>query len=413
MNSRQIGARVWSKKYFILMSGLVCGATALAVTLTMPDQYFATATVQYDTKIGSNVQSYSVSSKQIDKYVQTQAELIRDVRVTGRVVDRLGWANSYELAQQFNAEAAGSGLDFRTWLARGLRNSIVLSYDADSPSVQIGYPGYSPAEALEMAGIVREEYLGYLLDRRQGEADTNAQRIDRQLSDLRTRMKALEVRNADFARKSDIFLDTEGNAMVDIQLSDAVRNQDVLSPPRIPTVNAVNPAVRDLADIEGKIAGLSQTLGPNHPQLLELKRQQAELAKAAAQANIPAPVAPPVEDITAKIEADYLRKAGSVATAKRYFDELQALREQFEKLTVKRESYDLDAQTTDAGATATGSPKIKSDLKYPDRPYATSVGFGFGVVFATLLSLLTSLMNLKVVTPRDLELLDVPRLGVA
>ena len=414
MNTRQLASRVWRSKYFILVSGALCGATAYGISLTLPNQYFATATVQFDSSVGSNVQSYSVSNKQIDKYVQTQAELVRDFRVTGRIVDRLGWTGSYDLAQQYNDEAAGSGLDFRTWLARGIRSSIVLSFEEGSPTVQIGYSGYSPTEAREMVGLIREEYLGYLLQRRQSEATENAARVDRQLAELTERMERLEERNTQFARRSDIVLDAEGRAMVDLQLRDVIRSAEVAQPPKVPTVNAANPAVRELAEVEGQIGSLSQTLGPNHPQLIELRQRQAELSKAASQSMVPPPApALPMQDIGAIVEADYLEKAEAISTAKRYFDEIQALRAQFEKLTEKRAGFELDAQTIKAGASASGAPKVQSGVSFPNRRFAAAVGFGFGTVLATLLALLTSLMNLKIVGERDLELLDVPRIGIA
>ena len=414
MNSRQLTARIWRSKYFVLLSGAFCGVTAYGISLTLQDQYFATATVQFDSSIGSNVQSYSVSNRQIDTYVQTQAELIRDFRVTGRIVDRLGWTGSYDLAQQYSEEAAGSGLDFRTWLARGVRSGIVLSFEEGSPTVQIGYSGYSPSEAREMAGLIREEYLGYLLQRRQNEATENAARVDRQLAELTERMQQLEDRNTEFARRSNIVLDAEGRAMVDLQLRDAIRTAEIAEPPKVPTVNAANPAVRELAEVEGQIGSLSQTLGPNHPQLIELRRRQAELSKAASQSMNPPPApAMPTQDIGAIVESDYLNKAEAISTAKRYHDEIQALRQQFENLTEKRAGFELDAQTIKAGATASGAPKLQSGVSFPNRPYAAAVGFGFGTILATLLAVLTSLMNLKVVAEKDLELLDVPRIGIA
>ena len=414
MNIRQLAARVWRSKSFILLSGAICGATAYGVSLTLPNQYFATATVQFDSSVASNVESYSIPTKQIDTYVQTQAELIRDFKVTGGIVDRLGWTNSYELAQQYNEEAAGTDLDFRTWLARGIRSNIVLSFEEGSPTVQIGYSGYTPSEAQEMVGLIREEFLRYLLQTRQGEAIENAARIDRQLATLAERMERLEQRNTEFARQSDIVLNSEGRAMVDLQLKDVIRSSETARPPKAPTINVTNPAVRELAEVEGQIGSLSETLGPNHPQLIELRRRQAELSKAASQSMNPPP-APvmPTQDIGAIIEADYLNKAEAIATAKRYFDELQALQLQFENLTKRRAGFDLDAQTIKAGAIASGAPRLRDGISFPNRPYAAIVGFGFGSILAILLSVLTSLLNLRVVVERDLELLDVPRIGIA
>ena len=114
MRPGQILTRLWQSKGFIAFSGAICGASALGISLLLPDQYLATAAVQLEDVVYSDVQSYSVSTKQIDTYVRTQAEMARDFRVTGRVVDRLGWTGNYQLAQRYNEIGAASGLDFRS-----------------------------------------------------------------------------------------------------------------------------------------------------------------------------------------------------------------------------------------------------------------------------------------------------------
>ena len=412
MNTAQIIARLWRAKAFIAASGVTCGASALGISYMFPDQYFATAGVQLDNIVQSDVQSYHVSSKQIDQYVKTQGEMARDFRVTGRVVDRLGWTNNFQLAQQYNREGAASGLDFRSWLARGIRAGVQLNFQEGSPSFQIGYSGFSPREARMMAGLVRDEFLSYSLEKRRQEAEANAEWVDGQIADLSEQMRQLEERNARFSREANLVITPEGLSMAEVRLRNAARAQEIILPSRSGS-SVANPAVRELAQVEAELASLSQSLGPNHPDIVSLRNRQQELRSAAATPVTPSrPSARPDNARVLQMRRqEYEAKADDIAVAKRYFDELEALREQFETLTLRREGFDLDAGTMRGGAVAVGEPVLQSGVYFPNRPLAVGVATGFGLLFSALLALFLSLLQLRIATPRDLELLDVERFG--
>ena len=414
MRPGQVIERLWQSKGFIALSGGICGASALGISMLIPDQYLATATVQLEDVVYSDVQSYSVSTKQIDTYVRTQGEMARDFRVTGRVVDRLGWTGNYQLAQLYNAEGAASGLDFRSWLARGVRDGINLQYEEGSPAFQIGFAGSTPSEARLMAGVIRDEYIAYSLQKRRSDAQNNAGWVDRQLENLTERMRKLEDRNAEFAQANDIVMTPDGMSMAEVRLKNAAsafepQRQGSMSPAPV-----TNPAARQLAEVEAELARLSGSLGPNHPQILEMQKQRDDLRRALSTAtptSAPIPRTPDNNELTRRMEREYAAKADAIATAKRYFDELEALRAQFQELTQRREGFDLDAGTLQGGAIAAGDPRVRSGVFFPNRPLAVGVATGFGAILAALLSLFFGLINMKVATARDLELLDVDRFG--
>ena len=413
MNAAQIIARLWRARTFIAVSGVTCGASALGISFLFPDQYYATAGVQLDNMVQSEVQGYYVSSKQIDQYVKTEAEMTRDLRVTGRVVDRLGWTNNFELAQRYNSEAADSGLDFRSWLARGVRGGINLTFQEGSPSFQIGYSGFSPREAQTMAGLVRDEFLAYNLEQRRLDAEANSEWVDKQIAELSEQMRELEKRNARFAQEANIVMTPSGMSMAEVRLRDAALAQEIIQPGPS-AVSVVNPAVRELAQVEAELARLSHSLGPNHPDILSLRDRQRELQRAAASSEYssgPIAIRPDNAEILRQRRQEYQAKADDIALAKRYFDELEALREQFERLTERREGFDLDAGTMRGGAFAVGEPVLQSGVYFPDRKFAVSVATAFGLIFSALLALFISLLQMRIATPRDLELLDVERFG--
>ena len=416
MNPGQVITRLWQAKGFIALSGGICGASALGISMLIPDRYLATATVQLEDAVYSDVKSYSVSSKQIDTYVRTQGEMARDFRVTGRVVDRLGWTGNYQLAQLYNAEGAASGLDFRSWLARGVRDGINIQYEEGSPAFQIGFAGSSPSEARLMTGIIRDEFVAYSLAKRRADAEKNAGWVDQQLETLTERMRQLEERNAEFAQANNIVMTPDGLSMAEVRLKNAA---SALEPQRQSSVSAApvaDPAARELAAVEAELARLSSSLGPNHPQIVDLRKQRDELRKVASASASLSPSPPRLPDnnqLTRQMEVEYAAKADAIATAKRYFDELEALRLQFQELTQRREGFDLDAATLQGGAIAVGDPRVRPGVFYPNRPLAVGVATGFGALFAALLSLFLGLINMKIATSRDLELFDVETFGTS
>src|SRR3546814_9233987 len=68
-----------------------------------------------------------ISSSFARTYTKTQTELIRDYRVAGQVVDKLGLAGNPELQAEFAELPVEGRTDFRRWLA----GSIIAHTDAE------------------------------------------------------------------------------------------------------------------------------------------------------------------------------------------------------------------------------------------------------------------------------------------
>src|SRR3546814_10654765 len=68
-----------------------------------------------------------ISSSFARTYTKTQTELIRDYRVAGQVVDKLGLAGNPELQAEFAELPVERRTDFRRWLA----GSIIAHTDAE------------------------------------------------------------------------------------------------------------------------------------------------------------------------------------------------------------------------------------------------------------------------------------------
>lgn len=264
-----------------------------------------------------------------------------------------------------------------------------------------------------MVGLVRDAYIENSRRQRRSEADENAQRLDGEIDALRSRMEALERRNAEFSRKNDVVLQSDGRSLTEMQL----RNAASATLPRraqLPEVevDTVTPENRQVAELDGEIARLSATLGPNHPRLQDLRSQRAELASVMVA---PRPAATPVtkslEQIQREREAEYLLKADAIATAQRYDAELKALEARFAALTDRRQAFSLDGATQRPGASSGGAVTPFGGVYYPRANFAILGAAGFGALLATLVGLLFALLQVRVRSAEDLRQLGMPILG--
>ncbi|MCP9222058.1 Wzz/FepE/Etk N-terminal domain-containing protein [Erythrobacter sp. LQ02-29] len=411
MGITQIFSQIWKLRWFILASSLICGLTALGTSRFLPKRYAGTAEVSMDSRLNSEERSYSVSNKQIDTYVRSQAELVKDYRVTGRVVDALNWTSSNELAQQYNASGKNTGLDFRSWLASRISGNISLQFQEGSAGFVIVYAGFDPQDSKMMAGMVRDAFIQYLLDRRRDDARDQVGFVDQRKTALESQIRALEKESADFSKRTGVMLNQDGVALAEIRLRNATsafvpaQTKNLVAP-------VLSPERKNLASIEGQIAALSKTLGPNHPQLQSLIKERDALRQSIAtfESTQPKPAANPAagEPSLDKIRAEYLAKTDDIATAKRYYTQLRALQEEYRGLQQSASNAQFDTGTIQSGAQADNEPTATGNVYYPNTSFAIPAAFGMGALLAILVGLFYSLLNLQVRSVKDLEMLDIP-----
>ena len=409
----QILARIWSLRYFIVISSAICAAAATVVVWTIPERYLATATIQLETQFQANAEQYAVTNKQVDNFVKSQAAVIKDPRVTGMVAERLGWTNSYALAQQFNNSPAAGNRDFRTWLGDIIADGIILNFTEGSPSFTVGYVGLSPVEAQTMVGYIRDAYIENSRYEGRRNAGQNEATLDREIGELRERMTALEDRNTAFGKANDVILNADGISLTEMRMNSAVSALVLPERPKVEIPAGSAAYDRQLSEINGEIARLSQSLGPNHPQLKTLRIQRDELAEAASKIVSPQPIdrGPSQDEIRRQRESEYLAKAGAIETAKRYHAELELLEARFAALTLQRENYALDSVSQRPSASSGGAVSASNDVYYPRANFAIPAAAGFGALLALLTGLLFSILQIRVRSADDLKGLGLKVLG--
>ncbi len=412
------------RRSIIIVALLASILAGVAIVKLIPKQYEATSRMMLEIIRPDPVTGEVMSSSYARAYTKTQIELIKDYRVAGRAVDKLGWAGSADMAAQY--QQSNSDQPFRRWLASIIIAGTEARLIDASNILEITYTGSSPDAAARITNALQEAYEEQTIQFKRQDAQKNARWFREQTTELRTKLAQAEARKAEFEKANDIVLQDEG-VDTDTARLQALASSAPVAPiaaaPMPVQVSGPGPAQMQLAQVEAAIATASRTLGANHPDYIALLRQRDIAANAAAQeraaaaANArasfaPAPTGPSVGALFNAQRERVLSQRGKLAEAKQLQNDVAVLRAQLNETQIKGAKEEQEAQSADAGLTLLSSATPPDDATFPRTiPVmlgAIALGMGLGI----LLALLFELLNRKVRGPDDLAIDGVPLIGM-
>lgn len=295
MNLTQFLLILYARKWVIL------GVLALTVTITavvsllLPKQYTATATLIVDSKSKDALTGQLLPSQMFPGYMATQIDIIQSQSVAGRVVRDLKLADNPATREQFVQATRGQGT-VEQWLGGVLLQQLKVEPSRESSLISIGFTGSDPRFAAIVANAFAKAYIDTNLDLRVAPARHTAAWFDQQIAQLRNNLDQAQQKLTAYQREkglveSDERLDVETRRMAELSAQmvaaqsaayDASsRTRDGASMPEV--IN--NPVVQNLkaqvAQGEGRLAELGRRLGENHPDyqrvLAEVNSYRARL----------------------------------------------------------------------------------------------------------------------------------------
>ena len=413
------------RRIFIIVALMASILGGFAVIKMIPKQYEAKSRVLLQLIRPDPVTGEVIQSGFARAYTKTQMELIKDYRVAGRAVDKLGWLGSASLAEQYRR--SGSDMPFRRWLAGIIMAGTDARLIEGSNILEIAYTGQSPDSAATIANALRESYEEQTVQFKRQDATKNARWFQEQTTTLRKRLLEAEARKAEFEKANDIILQDDNTD------SDSARLAALASsPPPLPsmsvgpaaTVAPPGPAQMQLAQIDAAMATASRTLGPNHPDFIAMQRQREVVANSAAQeraaaaANARAASAGAVSagpSAAAQFDAQrqkVLAQRGKLAEAKQLQNDVAVLRAQLNETQQKAAQAEQEAQVGDAGLTLLGNATPPDSATFPKTVPVMSAALALGLGLGVMLALLVELLNRRVRGPEDLIIDGVPLVGM-
>jgi polysaccharide biosynthesis transport protein len=393
---------LFARRSIILAAMLSCFIVASVTAFLLPKTYTATSRIllgQPDPVSGD-----AVNDRGLAGFAKTQTELIKDYRTAGRVIDALGWARDPATIESYSESADPAQIDIRRWLAQSIIEGTEARLIGGTSIMEISYSAPTPQQAAQIADLVRDAFLEENLRFRRSGAAKIADWYNEQSGKALAQLRAAEKDRNDYAKANNIVLDESNTDLESMKLR-ALTSESATAAlaTTAPTVVQAG-GVSKLDELDARIAQMSMTLGPNHPNMLALRRERDMIASA------PAAVVTGGGSNVGAIESAYQRQKATVLGQSEKIDKLRQLqseidlrKDQYLKATARVADYRLQSNVDDTGIMPLADAVIPNTPSFPNVPLimggSIAVGFGLGV----LLALLTELLARRVRSGDDLS----------
>ena len=418
MNILQFWRILFARKWIVGCAVLACLVGAMLVISTVPPRWKATSRVMLNLLKPDPVTGMIIGGPSERAYVATQAELISDYSVVGPVVDQLGWLSDPNLIRAYQKRSHNDIRDFRRWLAdiiiRGTKADVVEG----SNILEITYNGADPTGAKTVVDLLRKSYLDSSLASRREDSMRSAEWYQGQAEIARKALDDASTQKTDYERQNGIVLDDK----VDVETARlrSMAAQSQLGPVIASGGVQTSQAALQLAQLDTQIAQAQQTLGPNHPELKDLKSRRAAIAALVAQEGsakaAQAAAAVGVNAMQGALNAQKARVIADrdkVARLTQLQTDVDLKLDQYNKTAGRAAALRQEAAVADTGISALGAPATPNRPSFPNIPLIMGGALFLGLVLGVLSAILAELLQRRIRGVEDLQLtVDFPVLAV-
>ncbi len=289
----QLWAIVWAyRKFTVIMVG---GALVAAVVLTklMPKSFDATATLMVDYEVNDPLGGREFPVSLMGSYMATQTQLIKSPAVLSPVIEKLGLRDDPAWTEGYKGDATQRDEWIRERLAKNL---TVEKGDWSSQLINITYTAESAQEAARIANTVGEVYAEQQFLRMTGPAAERAQRYTEQLEELKRKVDDSQTQLTEFRQRSKLLdsgmandIDFERLSSLEAKLLEARETRRMAESRTLGDqqvrdatlgANSIQSLKAELGTQRAKLAEFGATLGPKHPEVLELQSQMQATQRA-------------------------------------------------------------------------------------------------------------------------------------
>jgi succinoglycan biosynthesis transport protein ExoP len=370
---------------------------------TQPRIYQATSSLLFDvSQPDPSVDTEQRGGVSNASLVATQIDVIASNFVASRVAERL--------AAEAGQPAPASDALMRT--GRGLLSQVQVTTGKSSNLLNIMVRDRDPQRAAHVANLFARSFLEKQRDLREIAASGYARWLDERTREVRGRLTQAQSRLANYQRANGLIgvdrLDLEADRLRSLNSElassegDAVKARSSAGSPGGPDVEfsgLVQQLRGSAAAQEARVAEISRTLGPNHPDLIAARAQlaatlgQLALAQGTASRALSAGSAA-ARNREADLRERLQAQQGRMLSLSHSQDDLAILRQDVE---AARQTYDevrkrfgdvvLRSQATQTNATQLDRALTPGSPSSPNVPllmvlgFLMSVGIGVSVVF--------------------------------
>jgi chain length determinant protein EpsF len=438
MNFSQFLA-ILKARWLVALSVLVLAVvSALGVSLLVPKQYTASASVVVDMK-PDPIAAMMYQGMMTPAYMQTQVDVMESDRVAQRVVKNLRLAENPKVRAQWQESTGGRG-SIEAWLSETFKQSMNVKPSRESNVINVSYRSPDPRFAAALANAFVQAYLDTTLELRVDPAKQYSSFFDVRAKALRDNLEKAQTRLSDFQRDKGIIATDErydvenfrlnelSSQLVAVQAASAEAQsrqanagsnmQEVLNNPMVASLKL------DLSRAEARLKELSQRLGDNNPQVVEAKaniselraRMDSEIQRVVGGTGITSSVNKQREaQIRAEMEAQrqkvlkmkQLRDEGSVLVR-----DVENAQRAYDAVLQRLNQTSLESETTQSNVYALTQATPPTEPSSPKVVLNTLLGFVVGTLLGLGAALALEMMDRRVRVGEDvLASLGLPLLG--
>lgn len=410
MSILQFARILWARRMIILLMPLVLVVVATVAVFLLPPKYEAKSRVMLDVIKPDPVTGQVLNSPFLRAYIQTQTELIKDDEMAVHVIESLNMTNDPELQREYRERKSGDEVPFIDWASRKVADNVEAGLIEGSNIIQIGYKASSPEQARDVADALAKVYIDTNLQDRREAARRNADWYDTQAQKARAQLLTAESSKSAFERETGLVLQDD---KVDIDSARLAALASAAAAPIItaPSSSSTSPAALELAQLDSTIAQASRTLGPNHPDLIAMKRkhdlltaqvdQERQNVNAAAAATMSAS-----RVTTGMLEAQKAKVMGQrdkVERLRLMQDEIDIRRDQLNKASSRAAELRQEAEVAATAVSLLSNATKPDDPVFPNKPLFIGGALAAGLAGGLGLALLLEIVQRRVRSADDLR----------
>jgi len=443
MNLSQFILILQAHRKVILYILSITVVVALVVSLVLPKQYKATASVVLNYKASDPVTGLVVAPQALPGFMPTQVAIINSPSVALGVIDSLKLVDQQEVKDAYQSDNHGD-MDIRNWLAVVLLKKLDAVASKESSVIDITFKAQDPQFAALVANAFAASYQRVSMQLKLDPTRKASSYFNEQTKVLRDAYEQAQAKLSKYQEEHGITnidnrTDVETNRLNDLS-SQLVMAQAALSEAQSrsrqasaggtvesPDVNSnslIQTLKSNLAASEARFEQVSKRLGVNHPDYLSAKAERDGLRAqlAAATSSVSKSVGSTATILAkreAEIRADFEAQKRKVLEMNRTRDELAVLSRELESA---QRAYELNsqrfAQTSLEGQSNQSDISLLSAAVPPPNASSPKVLLNLilaifvGGILGVLAALALELTNRRVRSEQDLtEELGLPVLG--
>jgi chain length determinant protein EpsF len=297
MNLGQIISIMQARWRLALMTFLTTVIVAIVVSLALPRQYTATASLVVDQSRPDPVAAAINSGNPSTAFMATQVDVLKSDRVALHVVHKLGLVR--EMAAREESPLSEQDADrLETMVVERTQRSLDVKPSRESNVISVGFKSPDPALAAKVANAFVQAYLDVSLELRVDPAKQYSGFFDTRGKELRANVERAQAKLSAYQRDKGVVIASDGQLDVEAarlnelssqlvalqavaadsssrqaqaQSDAADRMQEVVNNPALAGLRG------DITRSEARFQELTSRFGENHPQVIEAKANIASL----------------------------------------------------------------------------------------------------------------------------------------